>query len=57
MAGLSFMAILTIKTFGFFDNDGVHLSTVGYHMYLFTLSEALSAFIHHDDMEVFRMGS
>ena len=44
-------------TLGFFDHDGVHLSAVGYHMYLFTLSEALSAFIHHDDMKVFRMDS
>lgn len=33
------------RTPGFFAHDGVHLSVVGYYMYLHTLSEAVSAFL------------
>ena len=43
------------QTPGFFDDDGVHLSTVGYHMYLFSLSEALSAFMRQVDLKVFNL--
>ena len=43
------------QTPGFFDDGGVHLSTVGYHMYLFSLSEALSAFMRQVDLKVFNL--
>ena len=45
------------QTPGFFADDGVHLSTVGYHMYLFSLSEALSAFMRKVDLKVFNLES
>ena len=45
------------QTPGFFADDGVHLSTVKYHMYLFSLSEALSAFMRQVDLKVFYLES
>lgn len=40
---------------GFFDDDGVHLSLVGYRMYLLSLSDALYTFLHYPDIKVFGM--
>ena len=45
------------QTPGFFADDGVHLSTIGYHMNWFSLSKALSAFMRQVDLKVFNLDS